>query len=70
VFNQNAAHNFRDDGKELRSLLPAHLLHIDEPQVCFMYQCGCLYRVSGTLATQAAARDLPQLGICQIDDSC
>src|ERR1700719_4393829 len=69
MLNQNTAHDFRNDGEELRSLLPVHLPYVDQPQVRFMHERGCLDRVLGTLPAQAAARNLPQLGIRQVDDS-
>jgi len=49
VVDQNSSHDLGSDGKELRPVLPCHILPIDEPDKCLVYESGGLERVARSL---------------------
>jgi hypothetical protein len=54
VINQDAAHQLCRDRKEVGSVMPLHMLLLDEPEVCFIYQSSRLQRVANTLSAHVA----------------
>jgi hypothetical protein len=68
VVNENAAHQRRGHGEEMRAILPLHAIELDDPQVGFVDERGRLQGVAGPFALQIAMRDPAQLVVDERDD--
>src|SRR2546423_4247304 len=59
--NQNAPHQLRCHSKEMRSVLPPHVLPIDQPDIRFIDECRRLQHMTGTFTSHVVVRQPVQL---------
>ena len=61
--HENATHQLRRDGEEVRSILPPHPLVVDQPDVGLIDQRGRLEAVVGSLAPHVPVGEPTEFGI-------
>ena len=59
MVHQNPPHQLRGNREEVCAILPAHALVVDEAQVSFIDQGGCLQGVAGTLPAHVVLGQTP-----------
>jgi hypothetical protein len=63
MVDQDSPHQLRRDAKELRAVLPADALLIDELEIGFVHETRGLQRVPWPLVKEVAGGDVAQLPI-------
>jgi len=63
--NQDAPHQLRRHGEEVRAVLPPNPARIDQSQICFVDERRRLERVAGTFSGHVAMRQPMQLAVNQ-----
>jgi tetratricopeptide (TPR) repeat protein len=61
--NQNTAHHIRRYSEEMRPILPADAVHLDQAQEDFVHQGSRLQSLAGPLFSHVAGRHTPQLDV-------
>jgi hypothetical protein len=61
IVHQNVTHHLRGHGEELRPVLPAYVLPVDQPEVSLVDQSGGLQDMAAPLGRQVPGGDLMQL---------
>src|SRR5215207_6612199 len=69
VVEQDASHDLRGDGEEVRAVLPVHALLVDEPEVRLVDERRRLERVPRVLAPHEVARDAVQLSLDEREEA-
>jgi len=65
VVDQNSSHDLCGGAKEVSAILPIDLALVDEPKVCLVNESRGLQSVIGSLFTELAGGDPPELRVDQ-----